>query len=478
MLNKYSLKLLLFSAMLSAVGQVSGQSAAMSLSDCISYALENHPNIKVAQLQVTDADWRIKENKATGLPQLSAGLSYNYFIQRGGLPSSALGFGTSGPIDLTSALPNFSAAQVGDLNGVFGGLFASDPDAKVYFNSVHSASGTLSANQLIFNNSYLLALKAARYYREYVNRQLEVSKQTVRNQVIDAYLPALLLSENLGILDKNISNLEKLFNETKAINKAGFAEQLDVDRLELSLANLRSERGSLARQREIVVSALKFTMGMPVATDLSLTDDLAKLLAAYSDADLATPVNLMNRPEYTQLLKGRDLGALQVDLYSKPWMPTVAGFVQWQGGLQGGFGAKDSEGFDKWFYIPSTLAGISVNVPLYDGGGSKAKRQRAVLQVEVIDNQRKVLENAINLEVESARKQYVNAAERMANQQKNLALAQRIYDTTQTKYKAGVGSSFEITQAESGLYTAQQLLMQAQYDLLTARVAIKKALGL
>ena len=464
--------------MLSAVGQVSGQSAAMSLSDCISYALENHPNIKVAQLQVTDADWRIKENKATGLPQLSAGLSYNYFIQRGGLPSSALGFGTSGPIDLTSALPNFSAAQVGDLNGVFGGLFASDPDAKVYFNSVHSASGTLSANQLIFNNSYLLALKAARYYREYVNRQLEVSKQTVRNQVIDAYLPALLLSENLGILDKNISNLEKLFNETKAINKAGFAEQLDVDRLELSLANLRSERGSLARQREIVVSALKFTMGMPVATDLSLTDDLAKLLAAYSDADLATPVNLMNRPEYTQLLKGRDLGALQVDLYSKPWMPTVAGFVQWQGGLQGGFGAKDSEGFDKWFYIPSTLAGISVNVPLYDGGGSKAKRQRAVLQVEVIDNQRKVLENAINLEVESARKQYVNAAERMANQQKNLALAQRIYDTTQTKYKAGVGSSFEITQAESGLYTAQQLLMQAQYDLLTARVAIKKALGL
>lgn len=477
MLNKYSLKLLFFNALMLIVVQVRGQSAAMSLSDCVSYALENHPNIKVAQLQVLDADWRVKENKATGLPQVSAGLSYNYFIQRGGLPSSALGFGASGPIDLTSALPNFSAAQVGDLNGVFGGLFASDPDAKVFFNSVHSASGTLSANQLIFNNSYLLAIKAARYYREYVNHQLDVSKQTVRNQVTDAYLPALLLSENLGILDKNISNLEKLFNETKAINKAGFAEQLDVDRLELSLANLRSERGSLARQREIVVSALKFTMGMPVATDLSPTDDLAKLLTAYADADLATPVNLMNRPEYVQLLKGRDLGVLQVDLYRKPWMPTVAGFVQWQGGLQGGFGDKDSEGFDKWFFIPSTLAGVSVSVPLYDGGGSKAKKQRAILQVETIEAQRKMLENAINLEVESARKQYANAAERVANQQKNLALAQRIYDTTQTKYKAGIGSSFEITQAESGLYAAQQSLMQAQYDLLTAKVAIRKALG-
>lgn len=478
MLSKYSLKLLFISALALTLTQVGAQSAAMSLSDCIGYALENHPDIKVAQLQVVDADWRIKENKATGLPQVSAGASYNYFIQRGGLPSSALGFGASGPIDLTPALPSFNSAQISDLNGVFGGLFASDPDAKIFFNSVHSASGTLSANQLIFNNSYLVALKAARYYSEYVNHQLAVAKQAVRNRVTDAYLPALLLSENLGILDKNISNLEKLLNDTKAINKAGFAEQLDVDRLDLSLATLRSERGSLARQREIVVSALKFTMGMPVTGDLSLSDDLNKLLGTYADADLSTPVNLMNRPEYLQLLKGRDLGALQVDLYRKPWMPTVAGFVQWQGGLQGGFGDKDSEGFDKWFFIPSALAGVSVSVPIYDGGGSKAKKQRAMLQVETIEAQRKMLENAINLEVESARKQYANAQERVANQQKNLALAQRIYDTTQTKYKAGVGSSFEITQAESGLYAAQQSLMTAQYDLLTAKVAIRKALGM
>jgi outer membrane protein len=478
MLNRLTLSILTVGALwIGAASATAQTSAAMSLDDCVQYALTNHPSVRVAQLQVSDADWRIKENKATGLPQVSAGLSYNYFIQRGGLPSSALGFGASGPIDLTPALPNFSSEQIGDLNNVFGNLFASDPDAKVFFNSVHSAAGTVSANQLIFNNSYLLAIKAARYYREYSGHQLSVAKQAVRNQVIDAYLPALLLAEGLGTLDKNIGNLEKLLNDTKAINKAGFAEQLDVDRLELSLSTLRSERDNLVRQREIVVNALKFMMGMPVGNELALSDDLNKLLAAYADADLVTPVNFMNRPEYVQLLKGRDLGALQVDLFRKPWMPTVAGFVQWQGGLQGGFGTKDSEGFDKWFFIPSTVAGVSVSVPLYDGGGSKAKKQRAIIQVETIEAQKQLLENAINLEVETARKQYTNAAERMASQQKNLDLAQRIYDTTQKKYKAGIGSSFEITQAESGLYAAQQSLTQAQYDLLTARVAIRKALG-
>ncbi|MBK6993867.1 MAG: TolC family protein [Saprospiraceae bacterium] len=478
MIKQMAQKLLLVAALIAfgTFAQAQG-GQAMSLTDCIQFALENHPDIKTAQLQVKDADWRVKENLSTGLPQISAGATYSGFIQRGGLPSSALGFGSSGPVDLTSALPSFNQDQVTDLNGVFGNLFASDPDSKVFFNPVHSVSGNVSLNQLIFNNSYLIGLRAAKYYRQYVDNQLAVTRQTIRNRVTDAYLPALLISDNLSILDKNIGNLEKLFSDTKAINQAGFAEQLDVDRLELSLSNLRSERGSLARQREIVVNALKFNMGMPIANEISLSDNTGLLLAAVGEIDMTSPPDFMARPEYLLLLKGRDLSGLEVDLYRKPWMPTVAGFVQWQPSYQGGFGTKDSDGFDKWFYISSAVAGLSVNIPIYDGGGTKAKRERALISAQTVEIQRGMLENAISLELDGARKQFLNAQERVANQEKNLALAQRIYDTTQTKYKAGVGSSFEITQSESGLYTAQQGLLQAQFDLLSAKVAIKKAMG-
>jgi outer membrane protein TolC len=154
-------------------------------------------------------------------------------------------------------------------------------------------------------------------------------------------------------------------------------------------------------------------------------------------------------------------------------MPNVSGFLQYSPGFQGGFG-NDS----KWFFIPSAVAGVTVNIPIWDGGGSKARRERAIIGIQTIDAQKQMLENAVTLEVETARKQYINAQERVASQQRNLDLAQRIYDTTQTKYKAGVGSSFEVTQAEQGLYSAQQNLMQARYDLLSARISIKKALGL
>jgi|GEM_PF-136604 len=485
MFKQYLQKLLFASALIAFGTFAHAQSnAAMSLNDCIQFALENHPDIKSAQLQMKDADWRVKENFAAGLPQISAGVSYSGFLQRGGLPSNALSFGGGGGgIDQNAPYYQTLVDRLGGSDGAdalgqfLGAAFASDPDSKIFFNPVHSLSGNLGVNQLIFNNSYLIGLRAARYYRQYVDNQLAVARQTVRNTVTDAYLPALLISENLSILDKNIGNLDKLFSDTKAINKAGFAEQLDVDRLELSLSTLKSERGNLARQREIVVNALKFNMGMPVGTDISISDDVPALLSASGEVDLISPPNFMARPEYLLLLKGRELSGLQIDLYRKPWMPTVAGFVQWQPSYQGGFGARGTDSFKDWYYISSAVAGVSVSVPIWDGGGSKAKKERAIISAQTVDIQKQMLENALTLELDGARKQYLNAQERVANQEKNLALAQRIYDTTQTKYKAGIGSSFEITQSESSLYSAQQGVLQARYDLLTAKVAIRKALG-
>ncbi|HNM24619.1 MAG TPA: TolC family protein, partial [Saprospiraceae bacterium] len=163
---------------------------ARSLNDCIGYALDNNPQIRIAQLQLADANWRIKENKSTGLPQITASVGYQYFIQRPGIPASALGFPGAG-------------------------------DEKIAFSALHNLSPTLSYNQLFFSNSYRVARKAAWYYRAYVDQQLTAAKRTVYNRVIDAYLPALLITDNLATLDKNIGNLEKLLSDTRAINQAG-----------------------------------------------------------------------------------------------------------------------------------------------------------------------------------------------------------------------------------------------------------------
>ena len=102
--------------------------------------------------------------------------------------------------------------------------------------------------------------------------------------------------------------------------------------------------------------------------------------------------------------------------------------------------------------------------------------QRAQLESEKIVLQQQELERSIGLEVSNARIQYSNALENLDSQQKNRALAERIYQTTQVKYREGVGSSVEVSQAEQSLYDTQRNYLQALYDLILSKMNLDLAL--
>ena len=101
----------------------------------------------------------------------------------------------------------------------------------------------------------------------------------------------------------------------------------------------------------------------------------------------------------------------------------------------------------------------------------------AQLDTELSKIQQQDLERAITLEIQNARNTYLAAKERLNSQDKNIALAEKIYSTAQIKYKEGVGSSLELTQAEQSLFQTQQNYIQAQYEVLNATMTLRKALG-
>ena len=94
-----------------------------------------------------------------------------------------------------------------------------------------------------------------------------------------------------------------------------------------------------------------------------------------------------------------------------------------------------------------------------------------------VDEQRDRLLRAFDLEIENARFQYRNALRQVEDEERNLTLAKKIHDTSLIKFRAGIGSSFEVTQAQSALYQSQGSLVNARYELLNAIVAFRKALG-
>jgi len=53
-----------------------------SLEQAIDYALENHPSIKMKQLDIQTADSDIKEFKSIGMPKVNGTLNYQYYFKQ------------------------------------------------------------------------------------------------------------------------------------------------------------------------------------------------------------------------------------------------------------------------------------------------------------------------------------------------------------------------------------------------------------
>jgi len=212
-------------------------------------------------------------------------------------------------------------------------------------------------------------------------------------------------------------------------------------------------------------------MNYPADQPIAVSDDINRLLVDAEPGDLEGEINYSTRAEYRVVQQSQILQDLNVSYIKSTYYPNLVTFAQYQQTGQSGKVFQDN------LWTDLGVVGLSINVPIYSGGAKKAKLQRAKLDLEKSNNQMRSLERVIWMEVGNARIAYKNAGQRVNDQQKNLALAQRIYDTTQIKYKEGVGSSLEITQAEQALFQSQQNVIQARYELLLSKIDLDKALG-
>lgn len=431
---------LLFCFFLSHLNTVFGQQ--MSLDDALIYAQKNNSSLREANINISDAEGQIIENKSIGLPKVQFGADYSYYLQ---VPKQAI--------------PERNFDPVNGREGEF---------LELSFALRHNLNVGLNAEWLALDGTYIYGLKAARLFRDFRQKELATVEKNVRDAVIEAYLPALIITENMKNLDKNITTTEELLKETKEIYKAGFVESLDVTRLELSLATLTTQKNNLERQKEMVINSLKFTLGYPMSESLEIMDDLESVFTAEIPAELGQEIDVMIRPEYQTAQMGIELNELNIKRYKAGYLPSLSLFGAYQQAWQ-------ANGFNEGFWFPNSIVGARLVMPIFGGFLKKGQIQRAQLDLERANLQMKDLERGIYLEVENAKTAYLNATERLKNEDYTLDLAQDVYDAAVIKYKEGVGASVELIQAEQLLYDVQRNRIQAMYDVLVARKALEKA---
>ncbi|RDB07227.1 TolC family protein [Runella aurantiaca] len=422
-----------------------------SLQEAIQYGVTHNINVKNSQTDAQSAESRIGEIRSVGLPQVSASLSLmdNLIIQRVFLP--AIFFDPQAP--------------------------EGAPPVPVQFGVKYSGNAALQLNQMIFNAQWLLGLKAAQAYRELAVKNVTQSKIQIAESVSKAYYGVLVAEERAKLLDLNIQRLDSLTREMGEMNKKGFVEKLDVDRLEVSLNNLKTERSKVQNMVDLSYYMLKFQMGMKLDEAIQLTDrinetDVEKIAAEVKASD-ANDFKYDQRVDYSILKSNLLLSEMDVENNKRGYYPTVSAFAGY--GYNTGRNGFGEVWGSPWFN--NANIGLSVNIPVFDGFAKKYKIQQAKFTVDKVKQSLSLVEQSIDLQIRSANITIINGLETLKTQKRNLDLAQEVVRVSKIKYQSGTGSNIEVINAESALKESQTNYFASLYELLLAKVDLDKAKG-
>jgi outer membrane protein TolC len=435
----------LLSIALLGYGSLSAQtttSYTFTLPQAIDYAFKNQAAVLNAQLDEQIAKNTVKQTTGIGLPQVSGSFSFQDFLK---LP--------------TSLLP---------------GEFFGDPAGTykpVQFGVKYQSVLGLEASQLLFDGSYLVGLQAAKTYKELSIRNSKRTKIETAVAVSKAYYSVLVSNEQLGLLDANLVRLHKSLHDIEAYYKNGLVEKVDVDRLHVLTNNLETERENVVRLLALNTNLLKFQMGMPIETNLTLNDSI-KELSLTADVLVADSLAYKNRVEFSLGQTQKKLNELNLKRYKSEYLPSIVAFGSTSNSYQ-------NNSFSKLYsnYYPTSLVGLKLSLPIISGGQRIYKIKNARLEVQKSANDLANLQNGINLEINQAKTSFLNGLQSLENQKRNMELSKEVLRVSKIKYEQGVGSSLEVTAAETSLKESQNNYINALYESLINKVNLDRALG-
>lgn len=441
-----------------------------TLDQCIEYALQNSIRAKNAVLDQRIAKAKVNETIGIGLPQISGSAS---LVHNPNLPRFFTTY--NGPTGFTGDLSSVPGLQTGDA------IALQNP-----FQLKSAGTASMTLNQLIFNGSYLVGLKASSTFKDLAVKTTEQTQQDIIQLVTKAYYGVLINKERTQLFDNNINRVDSLLKNTKALNQNGFAESIDVDRVKVTLNNLTTERDKFLNLNELGLQLLKFQMNYPQDQPINVVGSIQDMKVDPNLESYKQGWDYRNRPDYKVLEVNQRLQQLNIKnqfadavpvisafatLGYSTGSPTIAGLFKTNTAIadQGGLGP------DKWYKF--TQIGVNLNVPIFTGFSRTFRIQQEKLKLIQIDNGFINLKNGIDLEITQASLSFNNAIKTLAAQKENQDLAGNVAHVTKIKYEQGVGSSLEVTDAENSLRQSQTNYYSALFDVMVAKVDLDKAYG-
>ncbi len=435
-----------------------------SARQAVDYGLKNAVQVKNALIDIKIQQQTNREFTAAAYPQINGNINTTHFYNIA-----------------VQTLPNFISPSVyqvledksvkdGNGNpitspaGGFGNINAQ-------FGVPWTASGGLDFSQLLFDGQVFVGLQARSAAIGLATKTAEVTAEQIKANIYKIYYQLVVGNSQLASLQANIDRFEKLLHDTKEIYKNGFAEKLDVDKLIVQLNNLKTEKEKVGQQLNAGNAGLKFLMNMPQKDVLVLTDSLTeeKLKSNILDESY----NYADRKEIQLLTIASKLNGYNVKRYNLSRIPTIAAFGSYSKNAQ----RNSFNFFNKGDWFTTSLIGLRISVPIFDGFARRARIESAKLSLEKSNNSLQQSRESMDNDVIQSRIKMKSAILTADVQKQNILLAEDVFNTTRKKYDQGLGSNQEIYNAQTELKVAQTNYYGALYDAITAKIDYLKAVG-
>jgi outer membrane protein len=435
------LGIILFLAALpaAAVDQSARGPLPLSLKRAVEIATspEGNANIQLSAEALKQAEARKNESRAALLPDLESAVNY----QNRTANLAAMGIRLSLSPTLPIQIPTF----VGPFNTF---------DAR------------LTATQSIFDFASIKRYQASKSGLSAARKDADNVDEQVAASVARAYLAAIKADADTESAQANVKLSEALLQQSTNQKNAGTGTGIEITRAKVQLANDQQHLLTAQNARRAAHLRLLRAMGASLDTELELTDRLGYLPVDAVALEQARTQALAARPDYQAQRERESTARLSASATKLERVPSL-----------GAFGDYGSIGTGLDNALPTRTYGISLRVPLFDGGRRDARREESASQYRAEQIRSRDLKEQIELDVRLALDALQSADAQVKVAKDGLELSQNELAQARRRYEAGVAISVEVTDAQTRLERALDNQTSALYGFNVAKIDLAQAMG-
>ena len=410
----------------------------LSLDDALRITLANNLTYRAAEQDVLASEGQLIQARGNAWPVVSAGYSYVHTQNAAFLfvPVSQ----PTGPPVLQKA--PFSAINTNNVNATL--------QYAIYTGGeVQAIIGQAAANYSASQSEYSAA------------------RANVITDTTSAYFDLVLTRRTVVIDDEAVKVAQQNLDTADERYRAGTAARADVLRQQVTLANAQVEAVRAHNADNLANAQLANVLDLNLNTLIDPSEQLATHPESYSLPDILSGAQA-RRPEVAAAIDAVTIAELAIKAARAGTLPTVALAI--------------SEASSKPNFVnvpqPQLSETLAVFWRLFDGGLTHGKVAQASAQADKAKINLKQLRNGVDLEVRRAFFNYTAALAADVAADSAQAAAAESLRVNQLRFRSGVGTSLELSDALLAFTQTQVQYARALAAERTALVELKRSAGL